>query len=196
MRPLALLLLALQLLSFSGRTRSQVSRFAGGAVGSLPALASTLPPSATAISAVAGDATSLYVAAGECIRRAALDAAGSVTSVAVLAGDCYVVNASITTQAEGLEANLTSATRVVPSALAANASGLYFADQRLSLLRFITLGAVPRIFTAAGNGSLAGGYYTGFPVAPAPARSVPLGLVAALAQAPDAACCWQSLRCA
>jgi hypothetical protein len=53
---------------------------------------------------------------------------------------------------------------VAPSALLANASGLYFADAVFFTLRFLD-SASGRIFTAAGNGSLAAGFYPAFPIA-------------------------------
>ena len=194
------LLLLLLLLHPTSPQPSIITTFAGGALNATtfntalpPSSGSALPyPSGGGITAMATDGAALFFGTASDVRAVPLSPSTGLGAgpVLLIAGNPYFINSSLATQAEGLVAADPSATRVAPTALAANRSGLFIACNATRTLRFISnatspLGAGALIWTAAGNGSLAGGVYPGFPFAPAPARGVPLGYVAALALSGD-----------
>ena len=171
---------------------STLSTFAGGST-SPTNLTAALPLLNTGITGLASDGATIFFATASDIRSVPLYPSGlALGPVTLIAGNPYYANTSITSQQEGLIAADPTSTRVSPTALAANGTGLFFVDSFTRTLRFISnatspLGAAALVWTAAGNGSLAAGVYPGFPFSAAPARAVPLGAIAALALSGDGA---------
>ena len=199
-RSLLCFLLLLHLLPPAAAQPSIITTFAGGALNAttynsaVPLQPGTLAPfpSGGSITAMTSDASVLFFGTASDVRAVPLSPSTGLGlgPVLLVAGNPFFANTSMTAQAEGIVAADPAVTRVAPTALAANGSGLFIACAATKTLRFISnatspLGVGARIWTAAGNGSVAGAFYAGLPFAPAPARGVPLGYVAALALAGD-----------